>query len=570
MDAKDREKFIIDDPNYGRELLRNLNSLRHSNMFTDATLYIQHEELYCHRNILAASSPYFRAMFTHNLREGTKSEVQFEDVSPWTLKRIIDYVYTGKLEITIDNAQELLAAGSRFEYPAIVNSCCDFLEKHLHPSNCLGIEYFTQMYACDKLMEKAHKYALENFSGVVECEEFLEMSIDRLLQYLASDWIDVRTEETVYDAVMQWIDYDMDKRKDNLFDLLSQVRLPIIQMNNLKVMAKHPLIRNYEDCLQLVMEAQEQHESIHDQYGRRRRSMQNSQVHPRPSTVAKEKLVVVGGYHCKNVEMYDPVKEKWFDLPEFPKIIIHNSVSVVANSIIVTGGILENSIIPDVWKFDSVKRTWQSICSMLKPRARHASGILNDRLFVIGGITYDSHNSVVDIEAIESYDFVTNTWSVVGHSPFPRQSSRVFSHGDALVEVGGMQGGAVVNTIDSYLLSDNGHMKSTGEQFILPEPIQNAQIIVINGIFYIIWEDTKKMIALNPQKRTFQQLSDMHFVHKQSGATVLGEKLYITGGLVDSRASSTVECYDPVTDTWTVEPMMSEPHAFHGCVTLLL
>ena len=293
MDSRDQmvpqEKYVLEETNYGHELLKNLNSLRTSHLFTDATLFIEHEELYCHRNILAASSPYFRAMFTHKLREGEKAEVSFQDVSPWTLKRIIDYVYTGRLEITIDNAQELLAAASQFEYPAIVQACCNFLEKHLHPSNCLGIENFALLYACDNLIERAHKYALENFSTVVDCEEFLELSIDRMLEYLASDWIDVRTEETVYDSVMRWIDFDTDKRKGYLFDLLSQVRLPVIDMNNLKSMAEEPLIRNCEDCLQLVREAQEQHESIHDQYGRRRRSMQNSQVHPRPSTVAKEK-----------------------------------------------------------------------------------------------------------------------------------------------------------------------------------------------------------------------------------------------------------------------------------------
>ncbi len=42
------------------------------------------------------------------------------------------------------------------------------------------------------------QYTLENFSTVVEHEEFCEIPLERLVTYLASDLIDVRTEETVY------------------------------------------------------------------------------------------------------------------------------------------------------------------------------------------------------------------------------------------------------------------------------------------------------------------------------------------------------------------------------------
>jgi hypothetical protein len=40
----------------------------------------------------------------------------------------------------------------------------------------------------------------------------------------------------------------------------------------------------------MVQEAQKDHESINDKLGRRRRSMQNINVQPRPSTVAKENI----------------------------------------------------------------------------------------------------------------------------------------------------------------------------------------------------------------------------------------------------------------------------------------
>lgn len=570
MGTPNKERCFLKSVQYAPDLLKQLHNLRQEKVFTDATLCVQHEEIYCHRIILAASSPYFRAMFSHNLREGRDFRVSFQEVSPWTMKRIIDYVYTGNLEITTENAQELLSAGSLFEFPAIVAACCDFLKQQLHISNCLGIEEFAMIHSCKKLQDEAHKFVLENFSSVVEGDEFLHLSLNRLKDYIASDWIEVQVEDTVYEAVMKWINYDIDERRSDLLELLEEVRLPVVDLNKLAAIEHDSLVKSMPDCLKLVLEAKEQHASIHDQHGRRRRSMQNCQVHPRPSTVATEKLVVIGGQGTRSVEMYDPQKEKWSDLPVFPKSATSYSVCAVCNSIVVTGGIFENRIISDVWKFDSVKRIWIEMPPLLKPRARHSSGVLQDRLFVIGGITYETTSSCIDLDTIESYDSKIKAWTVVGNSPFPRSFSQVVSHNETLMEVGGLQGGVKVNTIDSYTLSENGKMKSTGEQFILPEAIQLAQIVVINGIFYIIWEDSKKMIALNPQKRTFQTLADLHYSHKYSGATVLGEKIYLTGGLVDSRPSSVVECYDPSTDTWTIENTMKETRAFHGCVTIQL
>jgi hypothetical protein len=124
--------------------------------------------------------------------------------------------------------------------------------------------------------------------------------------------------------------------------------------------------------------------------------------------------------------------------------------------------------------------------------------------------------------------------------------------------------------MDNFQCIGNGKDIRSAEQYILPESIQYAKIVVINSVFYIIWEDTKKMIALNPRKRTFQRLSDLTYVHKHCGATVLGEKIYVVGGLIDTRPSCIVESYDPITNKWTIEKSLKEPRAHHGCATISL
>lgn len=571
-DLSDRN-YLLHDPNYCIDLVKKLDALRIEATFTDAILCVQHEEFPCHRNVLAVSSPYFKAMFTSDLRESREARVCISEVSPWTLKRVIEYAYSGRIAITDENAQELLAAGSLFEYPDIVGACCEFLRRQLDHNNCLGIERFAQVHSCKELQTDAHKYTLENFSMVVKSDEFLELSPERLLIYISSDLIDVRKEEIVYDAVIRWVRYDLDDRSRHLTSLLQQVRLPIVELSYLREIEADPLIYNQPDCLDLIREAQVQHESVSNQQGKRRRSMQNNNVHPRPSTVAKEALVVVGGlnnYITRSVEMYDLQKDRWTNLPDIPQPISQYSVAMLTNALIVSGGICDGHIVDTVWRFDALKLEWKNMQPMLRPRARHASTSINDYVYVIGGVGYGTNRDIVDLNPIECYDPVSNVWQDVGVCRFPRTLSRIVPYNDTILEVGGLQQGQRVNTIETYRCKDR-MVDPTGEQYVLPNSIQYAQVLVLDNVFYIIWEDSRKVLTLDPEKRTFRNLPDMTHVHIHSGASILKGKIYITGGLSDvdnSIPTLTVECYDPTTNKWTDVTSMGQARSSHGCLTI--
>lgn len=274
----DQGSYLLQDQDYGGEILSKLNAFRSECFFTDTILCVGHEEFPCHRNVLAVSSPYFQAMFTSDLKESREVRISFSDVSPWTLKRVIDYAYSGQLEITHDNAQEMLAAGNHFEYPRIVDACAEFLCHQLHPSNCLEIENFAALHNCTKLQQRANAFVLENFLQVVEHDEFLELPVDRLKLYISSDFIDVRNEESVYEAVMRWIRYDIDDRKAFLPVLMEEIRLPMLDMHSLSLIERDPLVAASAECYAMVAHAQHFKASQEGQAGKRRKSMQDSQV----------------------------------------------------------------------------------------------------------------------------------------------------------------------------------------------------------------------------------------------------------------------------------------------------
>lgn len=67
------------------------------------------------RLVLAASSPYFRAMFTYNVVESTQAEIEIKGVNYQTVETVVDYLYTGQVEIDDDNAQDLLITCSMLQ-----------------------------------------------------------------------------------------------------------------------------------------------------------------------------------------------------------------------------------------------------------------------------------------------------------------------------------------------------------------------------------------------------------------------------------------------------------------------
>ena len=296
---------------------------------------------------------------------------------------------------------------------------------------------------------------------------------------------------------------------------------------------------------------------------------------PRPSTLAKEILISIGGINEHNifqtVEIYDPSKDRWQQLADLPVKVSYCSVSALCNNVYVCGGIVDDAVVSSVWCFEPQSRVWTDVNNMLLPRARHTSSSYKQLLYVLGGVTSESQpsSSTSAADTIECYNKNTQQWTYVGFSPFPRRMSHTAASGNnLLLEVGGTQGSSVVMaTLECYQCAANSVVYS-GEQFVLPNPIKFGKIIVINQIFYILWEDTCKLISLNPEKRVFRRLADMHQAHICGGVTLVAGKIYVIGGYSDGKPTRVCECYDPATDTWTIVKRLIHNKAHHSCVTL--
>jgi len=68
----------------------------------------------------------------------------------------------------------------------------------------------------------------EHFLEVIQNQEFLLLPTAEIVKLLSSDDINVPDEETIFQALMMWVRYDVQLRQKDLGVLLAFIRLPLL------------------------------------------------------------------------------------------------------------------------------------------------------------------------------------------------------------------------------------------------------------------------------------------------------------------------------------------------------
>ena len=255
----------------------------------DVVLKIGDEHIPTHRAVLAACSPYFYAMFTSDLVESRQKVVTMKDIDANIVQQLVDFAYTGKVEVNVENVQSILATASWVQFHEVRELCCQFLETQLDPSNCLGIRKFTEAHGCVNFLQVVDNFVLENFREVLKSEEYALLPCELLIKVISSDDLNIIAEEEVYEAVMSWVNHDLNNRVKQLPSLIQFVRMPLMSKHYLlNRVDTDKLIRSDMKCRDLLDEAKNFH-LLPEQ----RAQFRTDRMKPRKSMVGT--LYAVGG-----------------------------------------------------------------------------------------------------------------------------------------------------------------------------------------------------------------------------------------------------------------------------------
>ncbi|XP_032304827.1 zinc finger and BTB domain-containing protein 8A-like isoform X3 [Coturnix japonica] len=113
-------------------LLEQLNEQRKQELFCDCSIVVEGRLFRAHRNVLFASSGYFKMLLSQSSKDTSQPTVAtFEVFSPETFMVILDFVYSGILPLTGQNVIEVMSAASYLQMTDILNVCKTFIKSSL-------------------------------------------------------------------------------------------------------------------------------------------------------------------------------------------------------------------------------------------------------------------------------------------------------------------------------------------------------------------------------------------------------------------------------------------------------
>lgn len=528
----------MDEPRvYQQTLLQDgLYDLLENDKLIDCTLKIKDKEFPCHRLVLCACSAYFRSIFLSDLEESKKREIVLEDVEPGVMGLILKYLYTSKINVTEQNVQDIFAVANVYQIPSIFTVCVSFLQKRLSLSNCLAIFRLGLMLDCPRLAVSARNYACERFQLISRDEEFLQMLPSEVAAILANDNLNVETEEAVFEALMNWVNWDLENREKELPGLFDCVRLRLVTEDYLNEKVEtHKLITSNPELqqkLQLVRDAR---------------------AGKMPEVESKKKDSGVD----KDGEDEDKEDEEVL----LPGILNDN----LRSGMFVRDLILMINETGSVAYDPSGNDCYLASLSTQIPK-NHASLVTKEnQVFVAGGLFFDEENKDDPLNSyFLQYDPMTADW--LGMPPFPSPRF-LFGLGEAqnsIFVLGGKELKDQEQTLDSVLIYDRQSFK-WGECEPIPYSVYGHATVSHNDMVYVIGgkDDNKKclkkMCAYDAKRFEWKELAPMKTGRSLFGAAVHRDKISVAAGVTDTGLTDSVEVYDIATNKWSDDvPFLQE------------
>ena len=164
-----------------KELSEHWGKLHKSKEFCDMEIDCGGKVFPCHKLVMSARSPVFKAMFESKMKESESGKVTIEDIKPEIMTVMLHFIYTSRIakkNITAEFAIELLAAANKYQLEALKDICQDKIRSFLDAENAIEFLILGEMYQANKLKDAAMMEVVYNMPEIADTEEY-----QRLVNY---------------------------------------------------------------------------------------------------------------------------------------------------------------------------------------------------------------------------------------------------------------------------------------------------------------------------------------------------------------------------------------------------
>nr|XP_002126578.2 kelch-like protein diablo isoform X1 [Ciona intestinalis] len=406
---------------HSSDLLKFANESRQDGCFNDIIIRVGEKNIPANKMVLSCYSKYFNTMFNTEMEEKYKDVVEVHGVDGESVEKLVDFMYTGKININTNNVCDLLAVSDFLQMPSVRKLCIEYLLTTVSPQNCFTIQALADRFTIPKLTEKFNNFVVENYQQVVSDEHFKKLSKDDVTKLLQSTHGKVPSD-LVYTAVINWVKFELASNESHLSEVIKFVDFHEMSPEMLEdVVSVEPLIKKHGDLGYSLFDALVHHSKKTD-----------------------KSLISFGGAKTPTkVKKFDLQTKQWSQLPDLPvgrddaaAVVIDDVLYYLAGDLRTHDKITATNIVHRMKLKEKVLK-WEKLASMNVKRWGLSAAVLNGTIFVFGGsdVNYGSLSSG------ESYVVSLNKWIKLKPMKIARQGHSMVAHNGHLYSLGGYESG---------------------------------------------------------------------------------------------------------------------------------
>ena len=149
--------------------------LLHTGDLADVDVVVGSRTFHCHKAILGAKSPFFKAAFVHNMKEKATGKITIDSaIEAGTVNDMLTHIYGGKIENMEEKCGKLLAASDQYDLKHLKRHCEELLCRTLNITNCLDLLILADLHSTDILKPHVIRFVVENSREIVTQENWKE------------------------------------------------------------------------------------------------------------------------------------------------------------------------------------------------------------------------------------------------------------------------------------------------------------------------------------------------------------------------------------------------------------
>nr|XP_004670702.1 kelch-like protein 34 [Jaculus jaculus] len=614
---------------HGGTVLTGYQALRSEGFLCDVTLEAEGSEFPAHRSLLACSSDYFRALFKSHTQESRAPVIHLRVPSAAALQRLLDFMYTAWLPLSMDTVEDTLEAASYLQVTEALGLCSHYLERQLAPENCCFAANVAARFGLAHTLGAAEHYIVRHLRALLLMgagpSGLLELNPMSLKAVLSAPDVSRVTEAWLLGLALAWLKQEPAvQRLAHSTTLLGCIRFGLVPAPVLRrvysgsgltlpARVKGLIIQalNYHMAPSRQPLVQSKQTSIRNPQtrillvgGRRVRDVVTEEVMvpqvaarnqraaaPEPEEEEEEEDMEEEEKDwelTQDVVSFDVYNHRWYTLTRLPTPLLGHSVCTLGNFLFVLGGEsfsgsasthLANRpgvALAQVHRYDPRSHVWTAVSAMREARAYFWCGVVGDSLLAVGGLSASGEA----LASVEMYDLRRDYWTTAGALPraLHGHAGAVGDHGTVYISGGkaGRGEGGASSLRDLYSLGP-------GERaWTKRAPMGTARfghhLAVLRGAVFAFlgrYEPFSEIERYDPGTDQWTRLRPLPYDRFCYGLAVVEETVLLLGGLKwrESRQVPTrnVVGYDLDLDRWEDISCML-PWAWSGlqCVVLQL